>query len=207
MKRVIYTLLAVCVTAALAACSGESYDSTLDFRSVRDLQTGLVLSLGDPRERFDEAFSEIGSDSRTPGHSRVWFRDANGRSTLMVHFWEGEAVSMSTGLSGGGYVDLDLLEFGLIPAGSTLDDFPLDPTRDDYRHARLYLDLDGNPIEAEFWPKEGFVFPEGVQPEYMLILLTDHPNRGNYIRAITLTEVRWGENDVYYGQYLLWFLN
>lgn len=93
MKNILRVLIILAATVTVVACGNDE----LDFRSVLHIETGEVLSLGDPVERFNEVLGE------------PWIEERNGMTLyrydqITVNIHDGKAVGI---MEFGGFMDMD----------------------------------------------------------------------------------------------------
>ena len=105
MKKMFCMILIGIYTLVLAACSVNDEESTnreLDFRSILDIETNVILSLGDNQSVFDNALGE------GDYHDGVLMREdlssyGYADNLLNVVFYQGKAVRISVFNEDGGH--------------------------------------------------------------------------------------------------------
>lgn len=160
-KKILVCLLIVSLVAALAACDGDSEGgdrSVRDFRSIACTETGQILSLGDRKAAFDEAFGE----AEDLGYGIYRYLDGS----LEVEFQSGKAFGIQVNT----HPYTDRVEFYGMSMEMTLQDLfdnftPSDMATDQGGVFHKYFDSSGNQTpqeESEYTLTVAYFDPFGI---------------------------------------------
>ena len=138
MNKVIAFIFIIMVGFTLTACRGGAdagyVDDGLDFRSVRDRESGMILSLGDSKSVFDEA---LGRGESVFANSTGLYNYLN--EDIRVRFQNNQAVDIRLRARDQTINRFEFLHMSFDVENNALDEFRR--TNDDFVK---YFDAEGN---------------------------------------------------------------